>query len=88
MVVTVEEAMVVTVDMAAVTMATGMVAATGISADITVILAVTMGAGSSPYPVRFREAVFAAIAPLPGVAARISARSATPRYDRETSAMR
>jgi hypothetical protein len=65
--------------MAVVIMATGMAAATGISAGITVILAVTMGAESSPYPVRIREAVFAAIAPLPGVAARTSARSETPR---------
>jgi hypothetical protein len=70
---------VVTADMAAVTMAAGMAAATGISADITVILAVTMGAEDSPYPVPFREAVFTAIAPL---------QSETPRLDPETSVMR
>jgi hypothetical protein len=74
---------VVTVDMVAVTMVTGMVAATGISAAT-----VTMAAGNSRYTVRFREAIFAAIAPLPGEAGRTSARSEMLRYDRETSAMR
>jgi hypothetical protein len=69
-------AAVVTAAMVAVT---GTVAAMGISAAATVILAVTMAAGDSLYPVRIREAVFAAIALLPGVVARISARSATPR---------
>jgi hypothetical protein len=53
-----------------VTMATGMVVATGISAGITVILAVTIEVGGSPYPVRIREAVFTAIAPLPGATLR------------------
>jgi len=78
----------VTVAMAVVTMATGMAAATGISVVTTVILAVTTAAAGSPSTVRFREAIFAAIAPLPGAAGRTSARSETPRFDRETSAMR
>ena len=77
---------------AAVTMVTvvvimGMAAATGISAGITVILAVTMAAAGSRFPVRIREAAFAAT-PLPGVAVRTSARSETPRWDQEISAMR
>jgi hypothetical protein len=74
---------VVTVVMVVATMVTGMVAATGIS-----VATVTMGAGNSPYTVRFREAIFAAIAPLQGEAGRTSARSEMHRYDRETSAMR
>ena len=84
---------VVTVVTAAVTMATvgvimGMAAATGISAGTTVIFVVTMAAASSRSPVHIREAIFAAIAPLPGAAARTSARSATPRCDRVISATR
>lgn len=74
--------------MAGVTMAGPTVVGTGISAGITVIFVVTTAAGSSRYRAHIREAVFAAIAALPGAAARISARSATPRYDPETSAMR
>jgi hypothetical protein len=66
--------------MAAVTMATGMVAATGISAATAMaISAGTTEVEGSQYPVRFREAKFAAIAPL---------RSATPRSGRATIATR
>jgi hypothetical protein len=72
---------VVTADMVVVTMA--MVAATGISAAT-----VTMEAGNSRYPVRFREAIFAAIVPLPAAVGRTSARSETRPWERETSAMR
>jgi len=66
---------VVTVVTAAVTMATvgvimGMAAATGISAGITGILAVTIAAAGSRYPVHIREVIFAAT-PLPGAAVRI-----------------
>ena len=78
----------VTMATVVVIMDTGMAAATGISAGITVIFVVTMAAVSSRSPVHIREAIFAAIAPLPGAAARTSARSATPRCDREISATR
>lgn len=81
-------AVVMATGMAGVTMAEPTVAGTGISAGITVIFAVTTAAASSRYPVRIRAAVFAAIATSPGAEAQISARSATPRYDPETSAMR
>jgi hypothetical protein len=76
--------MVVTVDMEVVIMASDMVAA----ATVTAISVGIVEAASSPYPVRFHEAVFAAAALLPAAADRISARSETPRYDPETSATR
>jgi hypothetical protein len=75
--------MVVTVDMEVVIMASDMAAAT-----VTAISVGIVEAASSPYPVRFHEAVFAAAALLPAAADRISARSETPRYDPETSATR
>jgi hypothetical protein len=81
------------VDMAVVTMASDMVAAGISEATVMAISVDTMGVGSSPYRVRFQEAVFAAIAALPGAVARTSARSETPKYGletygRETSATR
>jgi hypothetical protein len=75
--------MVVTVDMEVVIMASDMAAAT-----VTAISVGIVEAASSPYPVRFHEAVFAAAALLPAAADRISARSETPSYDPETSATR
>src|SRR4051812_44876948 len=55
-------------------------AATGISAaEATGILAGTMAAAGTWYHDRFRGAVFTATVLLPDAAARISARSGTPR---------
>ena len=66
-----------------------MAAATGISAaEATGILAGTTVVGGSQYPVHFRAAVLTAIARLPDVAVRTSARSGTPRLLREASATR
>jgi len=74
---------VMVVDMGVDIMASDMAAAT-----VTAISVGIVEAASSPYPVRFHEAVFAATAPLPAAADRTSARSETPRYDRETFATR